>query len=372
VLRAGFGKRERAVGKIESSQAVAARQLCFWRPPVQAARNHQVQDEPEIAFHSDRDSLADSTQFAHNAAFDIRKGRLGGAKQKGAGQSNSFERLRKDASFECRDVGGDIRQLRHACQLAGRACIFASSLFAIEKNCQRPLAETTPSLGSPALQEGGDKCRVRYTLANMDTSAGEGARFEWASDQSLLVYLGQQITVDANERIRKLLRLLELEPIAGIRNLHPAYCSVLVKFDAIRVGHDELESILKKYLKRLKEVSLPELRKIEIPVCYGGEYGPDLGDVATMHGISPDQVIELHASTSYHVYFLGFVPGFAYLGELPGALVTPRLAAPRRSVPAGSVGIAGNQPVCTPSQRPAAGDCSAALPSRCFDLIGTA
>ena len=173
-----------------------------------------------------------------------------------------------------------------------------------------------------------------------------------ASDQSLLVYLGQQITVDANERIRKLLRLLELEPIAGICNLHPAYCSVLVKFDAIRVGHDELESILKKYLKRLKEVSLPEPRKLEIPVCYGGEYGPDLCDVATMRGISPEQAIELHASTSYLVYFLGFVPGFAYLGELPAALVAPRLAAPRRSVPAGSVGIAGNQtgvyPFATP------------------------
>ena len=186
----------------------------------------------------------------------------------------------------------------------------------------------------------------------MTTSAADSARFQWASDQSLLVYFGQQITVDANERIRKLLRLLELEPIAGIRNLHPAYCSLLVKFDAIRVGHDELESILKKYLKRLKEVSLPEPRKREIPVCYGGEYGPDLGDVATMCGISPEQVIELHASTSYLVYFLGFVPGFAYLGELPATLVTPRLAAPRRSVPAGSVGIAGNQtgvyPFATP------------------------
>jgi inhibitor of KinA len=186
----------------------------------------------------------------------------------------------------------------------------------------------------------------------MNTSAGERARFVLASDQSLLVYLGQQITVDANERIRKLLRLLELEPIAGIRNLHPAYCSVLVKFDAIRVGHDELESILKKYLKRLKEVSLPEPRKIEIPVCYGGEYGPDLGDVATMCGISPEQAIQLHVSTTYRAYFLGFVPGFAYLGELPAALVTPRLAAPRRSVLAGSVGIAGNQtgvyPFATP------------------------
>jgi inhibitor of KinA len=164
--------------------------------------------------------------------------------------------------------------------------------------------------------------------------------------------LQSQISLQVHERIRKLLRLLELEPIAGIHNLHPAYCSLLVKFDAIRVGHDELESILKKYLKRLKEVSLPEPRKLEIPVCYGGEYGPDLNDVAALHGMRSEKVIELHASTSYLVYFFGFVPGFAYLGELPAALVTPRLALPRRSVPAGSVGIAGNQtgvyPFATP------------------------
>jgi KipI family sensor histidine kinase inhibitor len=186
----------------------------------------------------------------------------------------------------------------------------------------------------------------------MSTSAGENARFERASDQSLLVYFGQQITLDAHERIRRLLRLLELEPIAGIRNLHPAYCSLLVKFDAMRMRHDELEAILRKYLARLEKVKLPEPRQVEIPVCYGGDFGPDLNDVAALHGITPAQTIELHASTSYLVYFLGFVPGFSYLGELPAALVTPRLAAPRRSVPAGSVGIGGNQtgvyPFATP------------------------
>jgi inhibitor of KinA len=186
----------------------------------------------------------------------------------------------------------------------------------------------------------------------MDTSAGEGARFQFASDQSLLVYFGREITLQANERVRRLLRLLELEPIAGIRNLHPAYCSLLVKFDALKLQHDELKAILGKYLNRLEEATLPEPRQVEIPVCYGGEYGPDLDDVAAMHGMTPAQAMELHASTSYFVYFLGFVPGFAYLGELPEALVTPRLATPRRKVPAGSVGIAGSQtgvyPFATP------------------------
>ena len=205
-----------------------------------------------------------------------------------------------------------------------------------------------------------------YTFASMVTSAGEGVRFQFASDQALLVYFDQlkkkdrakarplqsQITLQANENVRKLLRLLELEPITGIRNLHPAYCSLLVKFDALKLQHDELEAILKEYLDRLEEVSLPEPRQMEIPVCYGGEYGPDLSDVAALHGMTPAQVIELHTSTTYLVYFLGFVPGFAYLGQLPEALVTPRLATPRKRVPAGSAGIAGNQtgvyPFATP------------------------
>jgi len=186
----------------------------------------------------------------------------------------------------------------------------------------------------------------------MHMSAAEPARFQRASDQSLLIYFGQQITLGAHERVRKLLRLLESEPLAGIRNLHPAYCSVLVKFDPLKWRHEQLEEILTQYLGRLEDVTLPASRQVEIPVCYGAEYGPDLIDVSEMHGMTPAQVIELHSSTTYVVYFLGFVPGFAYLGELPQALVTPRLATPRRRVPPGSVGIAGRQtgvyPVATP------------------------
>ena len=186
----------------------------------------------------------------------------------------------------------------------------------------------------------------------MLTSAGEGARFQFASDQSLLVCFGQEITLQAHQQVMKLLRLLELEPVAGIRNLHPAYCSLLVKFDGLRLRHEEVETILRRYLERLEQVNLPEPRQVEIPVCYGGEFGPDLAEVCAMHGMTAAQAIDLHASAEYLVYFLGFVPGFAYLGGLPEALVTPRLATPRRRVPAGSVGIAGNQagvyPFATP------------------------
>lgn len=186
----------------------------------------------------------------------------------------------------------------------------------------------------------------------MPAPAADLARFQPASDQSLLVYFGRQITLEAHQQVMRLLRLLESEPVAGIRNLHPAYCSLLIQFDALKLGHDDLEAILRPYLDRLEDVHLPEPQRAEIPVCYGGEYGPDLNEVAAMHSMTPAQLIELHTSVAYEVYFLGFVPGFAYLGELPPALVTPRLAAPRRRVPAGSVGIAGSQtgvyPFATP------------------------
>lgn len=178
------------------------------------------------------------------------------------------------------------------------------------------------------------------------------ARFQPASDQALLIYFGDRITLEANQHVRKLLALLASEPVPGIRNLHPAYCSLLVDFDALKLGHSELEEILRGYLDRLEDVPLAKQREIEIPTCYGGEFGPDLNDVAALRGLTPAQAIELHASVTYLVYFLGFVPGFAYLGELPEALATPRLDTPRRSVPAGSVGIARNQtgvyPFATP------------------------
>jgi inhibitor of KinA len=186
----------------------------------------------------------------------------------------------------------------------------------------------------------------------MTTSAAVLPRFQRASDQSLLIYFDHEITREAHYKVRRLLQLLEQEPIAGIRNLHPAYCSVLVKFDPLRYGHEDIETILRGYLGRVEGVILPEPRQVEIPVCYGGEFGPDLLDVSATRGMKPEQVIKLHSSITYVVYFLGFVPGFAYLGELPEALVTPRLATPRRAVPPGSVGIAAHQtgvyPFATP------------------------
>ena len=186
----------------------------------------------------------------------------------------------------------------------------------------------------------------------MRKSATNEPQLRAASDQSLLVSFGRQITLEHHQSVVKLLRLLQSEPIEGIRNLHPAYCSLLIKFDPIKLDHDELEARLLPCLARLEATPPPTPRQIEIPVCYGGEFGPDLSDVATMHGMSPARAVELHCSPIYVVYFLGFAPGFGYLGGLPEALASPRLETPRAKVPQGSVGIGGNQTAIYPFATP--------------------
>jgi inhibitor of KinA len=187
----------------------------------------------------------------------------------------------------------------------------------------------------------------------MNSPAAGAVRFRPASDQSLLVSFGESIAPEAGQQVEKLLRLLQSNPLASVRNLHPGYSSVLVRFDALRTTHAELESRLREYIEQIDGVQLPEPRVVEIPVCYGGEFGPDLDDVAALHKITSEEVVRSHAAPTYRVCFLGFVPGFPYLSGLTPALATPRLSTPRRSIPAGSVGIAGSQTGVYPFSTPA-------------------
>jgi hypothetical protein len=132
-LRAGFGKHERTVGKIEGCQTLPARQFRPWRPPVQPASNHQVQHQPEVAIHTDGDSLADPSQFAHGAALGFRNWWLYGSKQKRARQSNALDRLGNDAGFEGTDVGGDIRQFWHGLQIAAHSTLLQPHILLLKK-----------------------------------------------------------------------------------------------------------------------------------------------------------------------------------------------------------------------------------------------
>jgi len=168
-------------------------------------------------------------------------------------------------------------------------------------------------------------------------------RFQAASDQALLVYLGEEIGAAAHLSVVRLLHLLQKEPAPWIRNVQPAYCSLLITFDAAAMDHAEVQARIATYEKRAE--SLPEVKPklVEVPVCYGGEFGPDLAGVSAKSGLSMAKVIALHCTRVYHAYFLGFAPGFAYLGDVAKEIATPRLETPRKEVPPGSVGIAGRQ-----------------------------
>src|ERR1017187_7419445 len=162
-----------------------------------------------------------------------------------------------------------------------------------------------------------------------------------SSDRSLLVTLGEEVSPQAHRAVRRL--TAALEGARGISNLHPAFASVLVEFDPRLHTHAEIESLVRLSLERAPEEELPASRLVEIPVRYGGAYGPDLDDVARHHDLTPRRVIELHSGAEYEVYFVGFSTCFPYLAGLPAELETPRLAAPRRHVAAGSLGVAGSQ-----------------------------
>jgi inhibitor of KinA len=173
-----------------------------------------------------------------------------------------------------------------------------------------------------------------------------------ASDHSLLVRFGTALGEPARVRVRQFLHALAMQPTAAIRNVHPAYASVLVSFDLAHWSLDDADAFVTQVLDSIAETGLPSARRIVLPVCYDVDFAPDLHDVAALHGISVPDVVGLHAAPEYVVHFLGFSPGFPYLGGLDARLVTPRLATPRTQVPAGSVAIGGAQtgiyPVASP------------------------
>jgi inhibitor of KinA len=176
--------------------------------------------------------------------------------------------------------------------------------------------------------------------------------FRPASDQSLLAYVGNEIGQAAHENVLRLLRSIETAQPSWLRNLQPAYCSVLICFDPAQITHDEVEAAVRSIAKSSKKISSVPSRTVEIPVCYGGEFGPDLEKAASLLSLSPQRVVELHAASAYRAYFLGFAPGFAYLGDLASQLELPRLSSPRKEVPTGSVAIAGKQTAVYPFATP--------------------
>src|SRR5580704_14518064 len=166
-------------------------------------------------------------------------------------------------------------------------------------------------------------------------------QFVYSSDRSLLLVLGDEISLGAHREVLRLTPLLQA--VRAVVNVHPAYASILIDFDPLETGHRDLERAAAELYAQAAAAPLPVPLTMEIPVCYGGEYGPDLNDVAAMCGRSPDEVVAIHSGADYLVCFLGFSPGFPYLSGMPESIAASRLATPRRSVPAGSVAIGGRQ-----------------------------
>ena len=177
-------------------------------------------------------------------------------------------------------------------------------------------------------------------------------RFCAASDQAVLVYLGEEVGLSAHERVLKLLGALQANPPAWLRNLQPAYCSLLISFDPALVDHATVEASLREHEQRAESTRAIKRKTLEVPVCYDLQFGLDLQEVARLHQLTVSKVIQQHCSRLYHAYFLGFAPGFAYLGDLPQEIATPRLESPRKQVPAGSVAIAGQQTAVYPFAMP--------------------
>ena len=180
----------------------------------------------------------------------------------------------------------------------------------------------------------------------------EKARFRTAGDRGILVEYGDVIDPAVNNKVRSMAIVLGDNPPEGVTEIIPNYRSLLIIYDPCITHPAKLERILEILEARLGGIKIPPPRTVELSVCYGGEFGPDIDTVADTNNLTVEEVIELHCEPEYLIYSVGFSPGFPFLGGLSEKLHTPRLETPRTLVPEGSVGIANNQtgiyPVASP------------------------
>ena len=175
----------------------------------------------------------------------------------------------------------------------------------------------------------------------------------WSGDTLLLVEWEQIIDPIVNQRAIDLGARLASRIGHVVRDIVPGYCSLGIHIDPLHTDFAALERVIREEERRIEDSQLlPQRPTIELPVRYGGEDGPDLPALAEWARCSVDEVVERHATRTYRVYMLGFVPGFAYLGRVDSSIAAPRHRRPRERVPPGSVGIAGEQtgvyPIATP------------------------
>ena len=178
-------------------------------------------------------------------------------------------------------------------------------------------------------------------------------KFLFSGDSALVIEFGNEISVNINKKIRKMMDDIKKENIDGIVELVPTYCSLLINYDVLKIDYNTLVEKLKTFLNNdLETAEGEEVTLVEIPTLYNDEVGPDLSYVAEHNKLSKEEVIKIHTGTDYLVYMLGFMPGFTYLGGMSEKIATPRLESPRLQIYPGSVGIAGKQTGMYPSMSP--------------------
>jgi len=201
----------------------------------------------------------------------------------------------------------------------------------------------------------------------MHSGLFERAFFRIAGDQGLLVEYGDEIDFEVNTKVRTMAIIMKQNTPKGVIETIPTYRSLLLVYDPSITNLAKLQKELQKLEEQLEEIQIPPPDTVEIPVCYGEEFGPDIEFVAETHDLSVKEVIQLHSEPEYLIYMVGFTPGFPFLGGLSEKLHTPRLETPRTFVPKGSVGIANNQTGIYPVSSPGGWQLIGRSPIKLFD-----
>ncbi|WP_323751771.1 5-oxoprolinase subunit PxpB [Marinobacter sp.] len=186
---------------------------------------------------------------------------------------------------------------------------------------------------------------------------------------TLTLYFGDRIDIALTAKIRIAAEVLSDRLGQRLVDLVPSYTSLMLRYDLLKDDYSSLLSDIHAALDELPEqpAAVDEADIIEIPVYYHPSVGPDLEAIAERAGLTTNQVIQRHSEQTYHVFAIGFAPGFAYLGEVPQELEAPRLATPRSNVPAGSLGIADRQTAIYPLNSPGGWNLIGRTPLTMFD-----
>ncbi|GAV22772.1 5-oxoprolinase subunit PxpB [Carboxydothermus pertinax] len=180
------------------------------------------------------------------------------------------------------------------------------------------------------------------------------------------VYFEKEINLEVNQKVMTLDQ--RLKGIPGIIETVPTYRALAVYFEPLSLSFGELKNLVESLTQDLKEdLSIATTRVYRIPVVYGGEFGPDLLEVARINNLTPEEVVAIHTKKRYYIYMLGFTPGFPYLGGLDPRIAAPRKVSPRPRVEAGSVGIAGMQTGIYPLSSPGGWQIIGRTPLRLFN-----